>query len=74
MLFGKKNFILMGISAFLIIVSFILMSGGASEDQVSFNPDIFSAMRIRVAPWLSMAGFILMIYAIMASPKKKENE
>ena len=73
MLFGKKNFILMGVSAILIILGFILMSGGGSADQVSFNPDIFSAKRIQIAPWVSMAGFVLMVYAIMVSPDKKDN-
>ncbi|KGN79889.1 hypothetical protein HR13_05420 [Porphyromonas gulae] len=73
MLFGKKNFILMGVSAILIILGFILMSGGGSAGQVSFNPDIFSAKRIQIAPWVSMAGFVLMVYAIMVSPEKKDN-
>ena len=74
MLFGKKNFILMAVSGLLIILGFILMSGGGSADQVSFNPDIFSASRIQLAPWVCMAGFVLMVYAIMAAPKKKDRE
>lgn len=73
--FSKSNFIWVGISIALIIIGFILMSGGGSTDGVSFNPEIFSKQRIVIAPALTMAGFILMIYGIVKKDKKTpENE
>lgn len=72
MVFGKKNFIFMGISILLIVVGFALMAGGQSTDGTSFNPEIFSFQRIKLAPLLCVAGFSLMIYAIMAKPKEKD--
>ena len=65
MLYNKKNYILMGISALLIIVGFVLMSGGQSEDPRAFSPDIFSSRRIALAPIVCLSGFILMVYAIL---------
>ena len=47
----------------LIILGYILMSGPGSTSQ-SFNPDIFSARRIVVAPILCLAGYLLIIIGI----------
>ncbi len=68
--FDKKNYILLAIGMVIVIVGFILMSGSGSEEGV-FNPDIFSVRRIRVAPLVSLAGFIFMMVAIMHKPGKK---
>ncbi len=71
--FTKKNYILLAIGMVIIILGFILMSGSGSEEGV-FNPDIFSARRIRVAPLVSLAGFIFVMYAIMYNPNRKNKE
>ena len=41
MLYSKKNYLLMALSALFILVGFILMSGGQSEDPTVFSPEIF---------------------------------
>ena len=66
----------MGASLLLILIGFILMSGGQSEDPTAFSPEIFSSRRIVVAPIVCLSGFILMIYAILVKPTqaKKEEE
>ncbi|MDR2968158.1 MAG: DUF3098 domain-containing protein [Tannerellaceae bacterium] len=69
--FGKENFILIGIAIAVIIIGFVLMSGGGSEDGVSFNPEIFSTRRIIIAPVLTFLGFMLMIVAILKKSKDK---
>ena len=38
MLYSKKNYLLMALSALFILVGFILMSGGQSEDPTAFSP------------------------------------
>jgi len=68
--FGKKNFIWIGISVALIIIGFVLMSGGGSVDGVSFNPAIFNKQRIVIAPAVTMVGFLLMVYGILKGEKK----
>ena len=75
MLYSKKNYLLMALSALFILVGFILMSGGQSEDPTAFSPEIFSSRRIVVAPIVCLIGF----YAILVKPatrpiEKKEEE
>ncbi len=69
MVFGKKNYILLAISVGIIILGLLLMSGGGSADNPEFTAEIFSTRRIVVAPIVTLIGFLLIIYAIMAKPK-----
>ena len=62
------NFILLAIGMAIVIIGFILMSGAGSTDQ-AYNPDIFSARRIKVAPIVCLLGFVSMIYAVVHKPK-----
>jgi uncharacterized membrane protein len=71
--FNKTNYILLAIGMAIIILGFILMSGSSSEEGF-FNADIFSARRIRVAPLVSLAGFIFVMVAIMYRPSKKTQD
>ena len=69
-LFGKRAYRILGLGIVLIILGFVLMSGGGSNDPNVFNPAIFSPMRIRVAPTLVLAGFTVLVVAILATKKK----
>ena len=66
--FGKDNFLWIAVSVVLIIIGFSLMSGGGSGDN-TFNPEIFSATRIKVAPAVCFIGFVSIVYAIIRKPK-----
>jgi membrane-bound ClpP family serine protease len=66
---GKENYKLMAIGFAIIVVGFILMTGGKSNDPNVFNPDIFSFRRITLAPMVLLFGFAFEIYAIMKKPK-----
>lgn len=68
--FTKINFYMMAACAILIIVGFILMSGGGSATDTEFNPEIFSTRRIVVGPTLTFMGFLCMAFAIIYTPKK----
>lgn len=65
---GKVNFILLAVGMVIIVLGFILMSGPGSTEH-AFNPDIFSARRIKVAPVVCLVGFLSMIFAILYRPK-----
>lgn len=67
--FGRTNFILLAVGMAIVIIGFILMSGSGSTDQ-AYNPDIFSARRIKVAPIVCLLGFVSMIYAVVHKPKE----
>lgn len=69
--FGKTNFILLAVGMAVVILGFILMSGGGSNEH-TFNPAIFSTMRIKVAPVVCFLGFVSIIYAIVRKPKDNE--
>ena len=70
-IFGKKNYTFMFIGLACIVIGFILMSGGGSDDPNVFNDAIFSWRRIRLAPTLVLLGFGIQIYAILLNPNKK---
>lgn len=67
--FEKINYQLMLIGLVAIIIGFILMSGGKSDDPTVFNEQMFNARRIIIAPLLVLGGFVFEIYAIMKKPK-----
>ena len=69
-LFGRDNYMWMIIGAILLALGFFLMAGGKSPDPNEFNAsEIYSPMRITVAPILVIAGFVVEIFAIMKKPK-----
>ncbi len=68
-LFGKENFIILGAGALMIVLGFVLMAGGGSDDPNVFNPEIFSARRIIISPLLIIGGFVVNIYGVMRKRK-----
>jgi len=68
---GKTNFILLAVGMAIVLLGFILM-GGSGSDETTFDPDIFSVMRIKVAPTVCFVGFVSIIYAIVRKPKDNE--
>lgn len=69
--FTKINYILLIVGFIIIVTGFILMSGDATTEK-AFNPDIFSDMRIKVAPMVCLFGFLFEIVAILWPAKKVE--
>ena len=69
--FGKQNFKWMLIGLAFIVVGFLLMMGHDANtvdgkfDPNSWNEDIFSIRRIRIAPLFVVIGFVIEIYAIL---------
>lgn len=66
--FNKTNFILLAIGMAVVILGFILMTGPSST-PTTYEPDIFSVRRIKVAPVVCLLGFVFMIYAVLRKPK-----
>jgi hypothetical protein len=67
--FGKENYILMLIAVALIILGFILMTGGGSKDPNVFNEEMYDFRRITLSPIMILIGFGVGIVAIMKRPK-----
>ena len=66
--FDKVNYILLALGMAVVVLGFILMSGGSSS-ETAYDPDIFSVRRIKVAPVVCLIGFVSMIYAVIRKPK-----
>ena len=66
--FGRMNYILLAVGMAVVIIGFLLMSGSGSTDT-AYDPDIFSARRIKVAPVVCLLGFVSMIYAVVYRAK-----
>jgi len=69
---GKENLKLMVVGFVIIVVGFLLMTGGKSSDPSVFNADIFSFRRITLAPMVVLFGFLFEIYAIIKKPKAEK--
>lgn len=71
--FQKENYKWLFIGLIINFVGFMLMIGGGSDDPNKFDAsELFSPVRLTVAPILIIAGYIVMIYAIMKKPAKKD--
>lgn len=71
MVLGKGNYYLMLVGLAVIIIGFILMSGGKSTDPNVFNADeVYSQRRIVVAPIVVILGFVIEIFAVFYKSKK----
>lgn len=72
--FQRQNYILLLIGIGIILLGFLLMSGGGSEDPNEFSEAIFSFRRITLAPVVVLGGYGFVMYAIMKKPKGNENK
>ncbi|RYF88036.1 MAG: DUF3098 domain-containing protein [Chitinophagaceae bacterium] len=69
-LFGKENYVWMAAGLAVLALGFFLMAGGKSSDPNVFKADeVYSPIRITVAPLLIIAGFVIEIVAIMKKPR-----
>ncbi len=62
---SMRNYVLIIAGAAVIVIGFVLMSGGTEATPEEFSYDIFSWRRITLAPILIVAGFAFEIYAIL---------
>jgi len=69
--FNRDNYKWVIIGLVFLLVGFLLMIGGGSDDPDVFNEAIFNFRRLTLAPILVLAGFGIQIYAIMKRPKNK---
>ena len=70
----KRNVLYIIAGFVVMLLGYVLMSGGGSDDPNVFNQEMFSFRRIVLAPVVIIIGMVIEIWAIMYVGKvKKEN-
>lgn len=69
---SKKNILFIIIGLVVMIIGYLLMAGGGSDDPKVFNEAMFSFRRLVLAPIFLLIGLGIEIYAIMKRPKKEK--
>lgn len=67
----KKGLYVMLAGLGLMVLGYILMSGGGVTDPQVFNYDMFSFRRIVLAPLLLIAGIVTIVVSIIRLSKEK---
>jgi hypothetical protein len=63
--FTRVNYMILGAGLVLIVIGYLLMIGGGSDDPNEFSYEIFSPRRITVAPIVALIGYAVVLFAIM---------
>ena len=63
--FSAPNYKWLGGGLALLVLGYLLMSGGGSDDPDVFSYDIFNFRRITLAPYIVLAGYGTILYAIL---------
>ena len=58
-LFGKRNYMIMILGLVVILIGFVLMMGGGSDDPNVFNEEMYNFRRIRLAPTVVLIGLAI---------------
>jgi hypothetical protein len=68
--FGRENYRILIIGVVIVVIGYLLMIGGGSDDPTKFNAEeIFSFRRITLSPIVILAGFVVVLFGIMKRPK-----
>lgn len=65
MIFTKKKYLILMLILSLLILGFVLMSGGGSNDPNVFNPEMFSFRRITLAPLIIIGSYSALVWLII---------
>ena len=71
---SKKNLLICAVAVVIIVIGFVLMTGPATTFENGFEPDIFSARRIKIAPVVCLIGFVLMIVGVLYPVKENKEK
>lgn len=68
--FQAENYKILLIGLAINVIGFLLMIGGGSDDPNKFDAsELFSTVRITVAPMLIVGGYIVILFSIIKKPK-----
>lgn len=68
----KKNVVYIIAGFAVMVLGYVLMAGGGSDNPDVFNMEMFSFRRIVLAPIVILVGMVMEIWAIMHVGKSKD--
>jgi hypothetical protein len=68
--FGKENYKMLLIGIAIVALGMLVMTGGGTDDPNKFSYDIFDFRRLTLAPILIIAGYVVVLLAILRKPKE----
>lgn len=71
--FDKKNYMFLIIGIVLLIIGYVALSGGGTNDPNKFSEALFSTRRMVIAPIILFLGYCTIAYGIMIKPKAKQD-
>ena len=70
--FNRTNYTILIIGLLVIIIGFLLMAGGGSDDPEVFSDALFGFRRLTLAPIFILTGYMIEIFAIMYRAKQPQ--
>jgi hypothetical protein len=67
--FGKENYRMLLIGLGFLLLGYVLMIGGGSDNPDVFSDKIYDFQRLTLAPILLIIGFVIEVFAILVKPK-----
>lgn len=69
LLFGKKNYAMIGVAVVIMLVGYLLMTGGGNPQPEIFNAEEkYSFVRTTLSPILILVGILITGIAIFTKP------
>lgn len=69
--FGKENYRILLIGVVVVLIGYLLMVGGGSDDPAVFTGDeLFNFRRITLSPIVILTGFVIVLFGIMKKTDK----
>jgi hypothetical protein len=67
-LFDRMNYYIIGAGVLLLVIGYVLMSGGAQAPNEFNESEIYSFRRVTLAPIVVVLGYAVIAYGIMKKP------
>jgi hypothetical protein len=72
--FTKKNYILVVAGLLISVIGYALMAGGNPENPAEYSDAIFNFRRLTLAPFVVMAGYVVVLFGIIKVYRKNDGE
>lgn len=63
--FTKKNYLIILAGIITFVIGYFIMSGGNPENPAEYSKDIFNFRRLTLAPFVVIAGYVLVLIGII---------